>query len=109
MKLLPSALLAFAQISIWSALAQTPAPTPQAPPQTTASQDINGQLVEAAEKGDKTSVESLLARGADPNAKDEKGQVALMAAAHAGHLAILESLLAANADINAKTNRATHP
>jgi hypothetical protein len=41
--------------------------------QTIPSQDINQQLLEAAEKGDKSAVESLLARGGDANVKAKDG------------------------------------
>jgi ankyrin repeat protein len=72
-------------------------------PQKASGADINQQLLEAAEKGDKAAVESLLARGAKPNARNkEDGWTALMYAAQEGHADVVEALLAAKADVNAK-------
>ena len=69
-----------------------------------ASGDINQQLLEAAEKGDKAAVESLLAKGADPNAKDKEGSSALRVAARGGYAEIVDLLFAAKADISLKAN-----
>jgi ankyrin repeat protein len=71
---------------------------------TPATQDINQQLLEAAEKGDKVGVESLLAQGADPNAKDKKGKSALQLAARGGYADVVDVLLGAKADINLRAN-----
>jgi len=49
--------------------------------QTKTSLDINQQLFQAAQKGDKAAVESLLAAKADVNAKRKDGGNALMLAA----------------------------
>jgi len=49
--------------------------------QPTARQDINQELLEAAGKGDKAAVESLLAQGADKNPKDKEGSGPLRVAA----------------------------
>ena len=59
-------------------------------------------LMYAAEKGQKETVELLLAKGADINAKDKYGKTALMYAARKGYKEIVELLLAKGADINAK-------
>jgi len=59
-------------------------------------------LITAVESGDTAQVESLLAKGADVNAKDEDGRMAFMFAAGEGHPSILEVLLAKGADVNAK-------
>jgi hypothetical protein len=63
-------------------------------------------LVEAAGKGDVTTVRSLLAGGASsPNCVDDssvKGWTPLMAAAKAGSAAVIDALLKAHADVNSK-------
>jgi uncharacterized protein len=69
--------------------------------QTTASQDINQQLLEAAGKGDKAAVESLLSQGADKNAKDKEGKSALVVAACNASNQVVRILLKAGADVNA--------
>lgn len=61
----------------------------------------------AAREGFHKALSALLAAGADPNATDEKGRVALMAAMQpfdpALRLAMLKNLLSAGADARAKT------
>lgn len=59
-------------------------------------------LVQAAESGDKTGVEALLAAGVDANAPLKNGQTPLMAASSKGHADIIKTLLAAGADVNAR-------
>ena len=62
-------------------------------------------LIRAAKKGDISTVQTLLAKGAEVNAKDAKiagGWTALIYAAQFGHLAIVQALLAKGADVNAK-------
>jgi len=106
MKFLTSALVGLILFPFGSGLSQTPASALQAPsPQTTtASQDINQQLLEAAERGDKELVESLLAKGADKNAKNKEGSSVLRLAAARGYADLVDILLAAKADVNVKAN-----
>lgn len=59
-------------------------------------------LIDAASKGDLATVETLLAQGADVNARGEKGDTALMRAAGGGHSAIGRLLLEKGADVNVK-------
>ena len=60
-------------------------------------------LFEAVKKGDKATVEALLAKGADVNAKDEYGDTPLHKAETFGHKDLAGLLLAKGADVNAKT------
>lgn len=61
-------------------------------------------LMHAAARGDSDSVEQLLGAGADANARDQRGQTALIhACLHGrGDLTLIRALLAAGADANAK-------
>jgi uncharacterized protein len=59
-------------------------------------------LVEAARKGDLAAVERLIGRGANVNARDNRGRSALLAATHGNHVAVARALIAAGADVNAK-------
>ena len=52
----------------------------------------------AARTGKLGPVKALLARGADVNAKERRGQTALMWAAAEGHAEVVEALLEAGAD-----------
>ena len=47
------------------------------------------------------AVKALLARGAKPDARERRGQTALMWAAAEGHTAVVRALIDAGADINA--------
>ena len=67
------------------------------------------ELHYAANNGDLAKAKALLAKGADPNAKDKYGARPLHIAAWKGHLAIVNVLLAANADPNAKDNSGKTP
>jgi ankyrin repeat protein len=55
---------------------------------------------DAVRRGDTEIVRDLLARGADPNARDRHGQTAVMIAAHAGHAATLQLLIDHGANLN---------
>ena len=59
-------------------------------------------LLNAASRGDATSVQALLAKGADVNAKGLSGDTALIAASRNGHLDVVQVLLKQRADINAQ-------
>jgi ankyrin repeat protein len=56
----------------------------------------------AARTGSLGSVQALLAKGADPNAREEREQTALMWAAAEGHAEVVAALLQAGADLHAK-------
>jgi outer membrane protein assembly factor BamB len=62
--------------------------------------DLNEQLWEASRKGDAKAVESLIAEGADVNAKSHYGANALWFAASKGHADVVKILLKHKADPN---------
>jgi ankyrin repeat protein len=62
--------------------------------------DNNSDLIKAAKKGQTDKVVALLAKGADPNAKDKDGS-ALLQALDNNHPETADALLAKGADINA--------
>ncbi|MFL6228080.1 MAG: ankyrin repeat domain-containing protein [Pyrinomonadaceae bacterium] len=59
-------------------------------------------LARAAQSGDASSVETLIARGADVNARDAEGPTPLAYAARSGDTAAIGALLDARADVNAR-------
>jgi ankyrin repeat protein len=65
--------------------------------------DRNKALLEAAIKDDVASIQSLLAAGADVNAKDNGAMTPLMRAAHYGHTKSARLLISHGADINAQS------
>ncbi len=69
---------------------------------TVAVAGVNEDLRAAAKKGDLPKVKSLLAKGAEVNAKDKDALTALMFASMNGHREIVELLLDKGADVNAK-------
>lgn len=60
-------------------------------------------LHDAATSGDLRTVESLLARGADVNEKNPRGNVPLHYASNKGHLDVVTLLLDKGADVNARS------
>ena len=68
------------------------------------SEDKNDQLLQAVKDGNLTAVQTLLANGADVNAKDDCGIPALWLAASHGYTEVVKLLLEKGADINAKNN-----
>ena len=60
-------------------------------------------LARAAEKGDISTVQALLAKGADVNAKLADGTTALIEASNGGTLDVVQLLIAKGADVNAKS------
>ena len=64
--------------------------------------DLNADLINAVLKGDTATVNTLLAKGSDVNAKDRYGQTVLILAAKYGHTDVVKALLAEGADLNAR-------
>ncbi len=64
--------------------------------------DINSDLITVAISGDTATVEELLAKGADVNANDAEGRIALLEAAREGHADTVQVLLAKGAEVNMK-------
>ena len=67
-------------------------------------QDVNSQLIEAAQNGQAEKVQALLESGADVDGKNKNGWTALIYAALQGHPDVVRILLDAGADVNAKAN-----
>jgi ankyrin repeat protein len=63
---------------------------------------INSDLIIAANENDLDKVRSLLAEGADINARDSQGESALLAAPLTGNYEIVRELLNQGADVNVK-------
>jgi ankyrin repeat protein len=63
---------------------------------------VNEQLLKVAEDGSLEQVKTLLAKGADVNAKGNIGVTALMSAARSGNLEVVKFLIDKGADVNAK-------
>jgi ankyrin repeat protein len=84
----------------WSAVLGAGAGTP---PET------DQQLIAAAMRGEVTTVQTLLASGANVGARDEHGWTALMAATHANQVGAAALLVAAGSDVNAKDNLQDSP
>ena len=64
-------------------------------------EELNGQLLEAAKKGDADAVKALIAKGADLEAANEDGMTALMIAAQEGETEKVIALVEAGAKPNA--------
>lgn len=92
-----SAILLFAATALAQ---QTPPPPPQPP--TTASNPLNEQLWEATRKGDAATVRSLIAKGADVNARWRYNQTPLFKASERGHTEVVKILLEAGADVSVR-------
>lgn len=95
------AILAFAFMSIWSALpVHAQEPDAQTAPDTSYFREgeDNWNLVESVLKGDQEALMLLLRRGADPNTKAEGGMTALMFAAESGNLLLVKMLVLNGAD-----------
>ena len=70
---------------------------------------LGAPLHYAALKGQKEIAELLIAKGADVNAKYDRGWTPLLWAAREGHKEIAELLIAKGADVNAKDDGGATP
>ena len=66
--------------------------------------DSNKALVKAAREGHGSYLRALIAKGAQPDTRDENGWTPLIHASAAGHGDIVEYLLERGADPNARTS-----
>jgi hypothetical protein len=64
----------------------------------------DGDLIQAATRGNLREVKRLVAKGADVNAKADHGYTALMVASRNGHSEVVKLLLAKGADVNARSS-----
>lgn len=83
--------------------------SPPASNQTVEQQTMNQQLIQAAERGDTSTVLQLLAAGAAINSRDAAGRTSVMAATHGNQVETVQALIAAGADINLQDNRQDNP
>jgi len=67
---------------------------------------LDSRLIEAANRGDTKAVQTLLASGANVNAKDAQGYDALCLAAKGGHTETVRTLLSVGADVHATNDSA---
>jgi hypothetical protein len=74
----------------------------QTPNSTLPNSTLNDELITAARKSNVEAVKTLLAKGADANAKTEYGATPLFFACDRGNVEIVKLLLAAGADIDAR-------
>jgi ankyrin repeat protein len=72
-----------------------------APPPPAPRAELNAELFKAIRDGDRSTIQALLQRGADVNARDEDRATALMHAAGDADLPMMKLLLEEGADVNA--------
>lgn len=70
---------------------------------------LRQRILNAAEDGDESTVEMLLALGASPETKDQEGRSSIFRASFRGHLPVVHMLLVAGANVDNATNCARRP
>jgi len=75
----------------------------------THAEDMNSQLFEAAKKGDSTTVEDLLSKGASVESRKDGQLTPLHVAAAYGHIKIVSLLIKKNANVNAVADQGVTP
>jgi ankyrin repeat protein len=65
-----------------------------------AAPELDAKLLQAAQKANPADVRTLLAQGADPNARTADGSTPMIYAAHSGDVASVQALLGAKGDPN---------
>lgn len=68
----------------------------------TAAGQVAGDLLVAVKAGDAKQVATLLAKGADPNARGEKGATPLLVASARNQIEVVELLVSKGAELNAQ-------
>ncbi|MDD3673712.1 MAG: ankyrin repeat domain-containing protein, partial [Synergistaceae bacterium] len=63
-------------------------------------EELNEQLIKAANNGDTATVRKMLEQGADPNSRNNYGKTALMYACRNGEPEMIQMLLDAKVDPN---------
>ena len=91
-----------------TSITETPQPMPT-PMSAAERQALDAMLIQVAEAGDTPAVLSLLASGANINARDGRGRTAVMAATHANEVETVRALIDAGADINLRDDRLDNP
>lgn len=86
-----------------TACAETPTPRPTAAPSPDA-RELHAALIQAARRGERATVQTLLAQGASVQATDASGVTALIAAAYGNHVEVARVLIQAGADVNVQDN-----
>ncbi|MGB6068016.1 MAG: ankyrin repeat domain-containing protein [Desulfomonilaceae bacterium] len=78
-------------------------------PAAVADKRLDRELVKEALNGDVVAVKAILDRGADPNAKDDRGVLALNAAAANGNATVVIELIRRGADVNSRDKKGLTP
>lgn len=78
-------------------------------PIETSVNDMNKQLIAAAERGDTATLRTLVEDGVNLNTQDMQGRTAIMAAVYENKVDAVRVLIEAGADINKQDNRLNNP
>lgn len=71
--------------------------------------NLNEQLLQATQSGDKETVLNLLQQGADFNVRDAQGRTPVMIATYQHNTGMVRALLQAGADVNIRDNNKENP